>query len=177
MIEYLSGHEPDFWEPNPGVQAHRFALGNVSQAKVGKLPLIAICMNPSNATDAQADRTVNRLIEARVEHGYSGWIMLNLYPQRAANARDLTAFNQALSDENCAAIERVIRLYGVDEVLGAWGGLKYPVLRTAKREVMALLGRLKVRVFTWDPLTGKEPRHPNPRGERLAMLGPKIYLS
>lgn len=177
MIKYLSGHEPDFWEPNPGAQAHRFALGNVSRATANKPPLIAICMNPSNATDAQADGTVNRLIEASMDHDYGGWIMLNLYPQRAPNARDLTAFDQALSDENCAAIERVIRHYGVDEVLGAWGGLKYPVLRTAKLEVRALLARLNVRLFTWDPFTGNEPRHPNPRGVRLAMLGPKLYLS
>ena len=56
MIEYLTGHQPDFWEPDPGVQSHRFALGSAFSASAGAPPLIAIGMNPSHAAETQATR-------------------------------------------------------------------------------------------------------------------------
>ncbi|WP_051191591.1 DUF1643 domain-containing protein [Microbacterium luticocti] len=178
MIEYLFGHEPDFWEPNPGVPTHRFALGSASRASTGAPPLIAIGMNPSHAAETQADRTVNRLIEASVRHGYSGWIMLNLYPERSPKPSQLSPFDPVLSAQNCAAIEQVIRRHGAAEVLGAWGDMPHKTLKRAKRDVQALLDRMDVRVFTWDPLTKQgNPRHPSPPGRPLPMLGPKVYLS
>ncbi|GHD51705.1 DUF1643 domain-containing protein [Mycetocola manganoxydans] len=177
MIEYPPGHDPDFWEPDPGVQSHRFALGNTSRSSAGAPPLIAIGMNPSHAREAQADRTVNRLIEASVRHGYAGWVMLNLYPERSPKPSQLSAFDAALSALNCAAIEQVLLRYGATEVLGAWGNMPHRTLKRAKTDVVALLDQMGVRLFTWDPLTNKgNPRHPSPPGRPLAMLGPKQYL-
>lgn len=178
VIEYLSGHEPDFWEPDPGVISHRFALGNASKSSAGAPPLIAIGMNPSHAAEMQADRTVNRLIEASVRHGYSGWVMLNLYPERSPKPSALSRFDAALSAQNCAAIEQVLVEHGATEVFGAWGNMPHKTLKRAKLDVQALLDRLGVRVFTWDPLTKQgNPRHPSPPGRALPMLGPKIYVS
>lgn len=178
MIKYLSGYEPDFWEPDPGVPTHRFALGSASKATTVAPPLIAIGMNPSHAAETQADKTVNRLIEASVRHGYSGWVMLNLYPERSPKPRALSAYDAGLSAQNCAAIEQVLLRYGASEVLGAWGNMPHRTLKRAKLDVQALLDRMGVRVFTWDPLTKQgSPRHPSPPGRSLPMLGPKIYLS
>lgn len=178
MIAYQSGQEPDFWEPDPGVPAHRFALGNVSRASAGAPPLIAIGMNPSHAAETQADRTVNRLIEASLHHGYAGWIMLNLYPERSPKPSKLNDFDAALSALNCAAIEQVLLRYGATEVLGAWGNMPHRTLKRAKTDVQALLDRMGVRVFTWDLLTNEDnPRHPSPPGRPLPMLGPKRYLA
>lgn len=178
MIEYLAGHEPDFWEPDPGVLSHRFALGSASKASSGAPPLIAIGMNPSHAAEGNADRTVNRLIEASRRHGYAGWVMLNLYPERSPKPRELSAYDPMLSAMNCAAIERVLLRHGATEVLGAWGNMPHATLRRAKVDVQALLDRMGVRVFSWDPPTKQgNPRHPSPPGRQLAMLGPKRYLS
>lgn len=178
VIDYLSGHEPDFWEPDPGVSSHRFTLGSTSKASPGAPPLIAIGMNPSHAAETQADRTVNRIIEASVRHGYSGWVMLNLYPERSPKPSALSAYDPALSAMNCAAIEQVLQQHGVTEVLGAWGNTPHKTLKRAKLDVQALLGRMGVRVFTWDPLTNEgNPRHPSPPGRPLPMLGPKQYVS
>ena len=104
MIEYPTGHEPDFWEPDPGVQSHRFALGSTSGSSAGGPPLIAIGMNPSHAAEAQADKTVKRLIEASVHHGYAGWVILNLYPERSPKPSRLSAFDASLSAMNCATV-------------------------------------------------------------------------
>ncbi|MCA1307987.1 DUF1643 domain-containing protein [Microbacterium esteraromaticum] len=141
-------------------------------------PLIAIGMNPSHAAETQADRTVNRLIEASVRHGYAGWLMLNLYPERSPKPKDLTDYDPALSALNCAAIEQVLLRHSATEVLGAWGNMPHRTLKRAKLDVQALLDRMGVRVFTWDPLTKQgNPRHPSPPGRPLPMLGPKIYVS
>ncbi|WP_448655900.1 DUF1643 domain-containing protein [Microbacterium lacticum] len=177
MIAYPSGYEPDFWEPDPGVQSHRFALGSASRASAGAPPLIAIGMNPSHAAENQADRTVNRLVEASVHHGYSGWVMLNLYPERSPKPSRLSAYDPALSALNCAAIQRVLVRHSATEVLGAWGNMPHRTLRRAKLDVQTLLDQMGVRVFTWDPLTEEgNPRHPSPPGRPLPMLGPKRYV-
>jgi hypothetical protein len=178
VIEYPSGQNPTFWDPIPGERTHRFALGNTSNVTPANPPLIALCMNPSHADETSSDRTVNRLIAASQEHGYPGWIMLNVYPQRSSKPSALSAFNPELAAANCAAIERVLTKYGATEVLGAWGDLKHEALVTGKAEVLATLARLHVRVFSLDRLTKRRnPRHPNPQGAHLPMEGPKIYLS
>ncbi|MBD9699559.1 DUF1643 domain-containing protein [Flavimobilis sp. GY10621] len=177
MTKYLPGQEPDFWKPEPAESTFRFALGNVSKASTGAPPLIAIGMNPSHAAEAQSDRTVNRLIEASVFHGYAGWIMLNLYPERSPNPSRLSAYDAGLAALNCAVIEQVLLRYGATEVLGAWGNMPHRTLKRAKLAVQALLDLMGVKVFTWDPLTKRgNPRHPSPPGRPLLMLGPKVYM-
>ncbi|THE07810.1 DUF1643 domain-containing protein [Microbacterium oleivorans] len=177
MIAYPPGHEPDFWSPDPEERTHRFALGNTSRASADDPPLIAICMNPSYADHSEADKTVNRLIQASLDNAHPGWVMLNLYPERATDASKLLDYDPVRSTANCEAIERVLSQYEVTEVLVAWGGLKHPTLRLAKRDVLDTLDRLAVKPFTFDGLTtGGDPFHPTPRGPALLMKGAKRYL-
>jgi Uncharacterized protein conserved in bacteria len=177
MTDYPTGQTPTFWDPYPSVATHRFALGRTTQASRANPPLAVIGMNPSHANEHSSDKTVNRIIEASVDLGYKGWIMLNLYPERATSRRDLSAFDPALSRANCAAIEQVLTACGVSEVLGAWGNPN-STIRRAKDDVRSTLTRLGVRVFYLDDLTdANEPRHPAPRTGRLPMTGPKRYLT
>ncbi|MWB99437.1 DUF1643 domain-containing protein [Agromyces seonyuensis] len=113
----------------------------------------------------RADKTVNRLIQSSIDNRHPRWLMLNLYPERATNAADLSAYDPALSAANCAAIESVLTQYRVSEVLGAWGQLRHKTLRRVKKDVLDLLERLGVELFTLDGLTASnDPRHPMPRG-------------
>lgn len=177
-MQYLPGHEPTFWHPDPSERTHRFALGRAASSLPGSTPLVAVGMNPSHADEQVADKTVNRIIRASVEHGYSGWIMLNLYPERATNPKDLRPYDAKLSAANCGAIAEVLAEHRVTEVLGAWGGLAHAPIRRAKNDVLTQLAALGVRLFSWDPPTSAgEPRHPTPSTGPLAMLGPKRYLS
>jgi hypothetical protein len=150
----------------------------VAKVTASTQPLIVIGMNPSHAQESHADKTVNRIIQASERHGYTGWIMLNLYPERSPKPSGLLPFDPLLSAMNCAAIVQVLLLHGSVEVLGACGDMPHATLRRAKVDVEAMLDRMRVRVFTWDPLTNEgNPRHPSPPGRPLPMLGPKVYLS
>jgi len=177
MIAYPSGQEPDFWDPMPSEHGHRFALGNLSRASIATPPLIVIGMNPSRAREDRSDRTVNRIIAASEHHGYAGWLMLNLYPERSPKPSALGPFDQSLADANKQAIGNLLTQFAASEVLGAWGNLPHPTLRRAWQDVLSMLAVRGVRVFTFDPLTKSGyPRHPNPQGGYLEMVGPKSYL-
>lgn len=134
-------------------------------------------MNPSHAKSSAADKTVLRLIGASKQHGYSGWVMLNLYPERSPKPKSLLPYNPALSAANCTAIEQVLGDLNITEVLAGWGDMPHQTLRRAQPDILTMLDRVGVRAFTLDPLTVKgNPRHPSPPGRPLAMLGPKRYL-
>ncbi|MFV0433621.1 MAG: DUF1643 domain-containing protein [Leucobacter sp.] len=178
MKPYVPGNEPDFCDPDPGNDDYRFALGRIGACTPESPPLVVIGMNPSHARQTQSDDTVNHVIEvSKREH--SGWLMLNLYPERSPKPQELSPYDVDLSAANCDAIEQVLSQLGVAEVLGAWGDMgKSATLKRARPEVLALLDRMGVRAYTMDPLTGrKNPRHPHPPGRPLPMLGPKVFLS
>lgn len=178
VVLYPQGSKATFWKPEPPHEKHRFVLGDDTGWSPGHPPLIALCMNPSRASDLVSDKTINRLIKASIDNGYGGWVMLNLYPERATDPKCLNDYDASLSRDNCAEIEAVIAKYQVTEILGAWGGGLKPTIRAAKRDVLARLTALDVQVFTWDTLTDDgNPRHPTPRTGPLPMLGPKVYLA
>lgn len=103
--------------------------------------------------------------------------MLNLYPERSPKPSQLSRLDPALSALNCAAIEQVLLRHGATEVLRAWGNMPHATLKRAKVDVEAMLDRMRVRIFTLDPLTNEgNPRYPSPPGRPLPMLGPKLYL-
>lgn len=178
MIAYPAGQEPDFWEPNPADSSHRFALGRINECSADSPPFVVIGMNPSHARDTESDRTVNHVIDVSMRK-HSGWLMLNLYPERSPDPKLLGAYDARLSASNCEVIEHTLRLVGATEVLGAWGNMGgSKTLKAALPDVKALLNRKGVRIYTLDKLliTGNPP-HPYPRTGALPMLGPKIYLT
>jgi hypothetical protein len=177
MTTYPIGQEPDFWQPSPSVSTHRFALGRVAAATAADPPFIALCMNPSYADENVSDRTVNRIIEASEQFHRPGWLILNIYPERATRPDALHPYDAALSQENSRTIKQVVETFGVNEIFGAWGDLN-TVLARAKSDVRAALARQRVSVYYLDDLTARnQPRHPTPRGSKLAMAGPKRYLN
>lgn len=104
-------------------------------------PLVVLGMNPSYANEHTSDRTVNRAAAASVQLGYSGWAMLNLYPERATRPNCLGAFDSKLSDNNCRAIKRFFVANGVAEIFGAWGNPPNQTIRRAKLSVLSVVGR------------------------------------
>ena len=79
-------------------------------------------MNPSAANEEYSDRTINRIIGASQKLGYDGWIVSNVYPERATYASELDEFNLELATENV----RVIINFCLNMVLmrfGALGGI------------------------------------------------------
>lgn len=176
MRSYLAGHEPDFWLPNPPEADYRYALGRLGRIPASSNSLVVLGMNPSHASELKSDATVNNVVAASAKLGYTGWVMLNLYPERASSSANLRAFDQHVSDSNAAFIEQFLRAHGITEVLGAWGDLPNSTIRRAKPAVLQALASVGARIFYFGALTAKgEPRHLNPRGPKLDMTAPKHY--
>ena len=62
----------------------RYTLG-----KLGSKMLFFVGINPSTARPDDLDRTVARVENFAFNNGYDGWLMLNVYPQRATNPKDM----------------------------------------------------------------------------------------
>ncbi len=62
----------------------RYILG-----EQGRNPLVCIGVNPSTAEPNKLDPTLRSVKAWSKRLGYDGWIMLNLYPQRATNPNNL----------------------------------------------------------------------------------------
>jgi len=57
--------------------------------EVGENPIICFGINPSTANDIKDDPTILKIRKIASENNCDGWIMLNLYPQRAINPNDM----------------------------------------------------------------------------------------
>ena len=177
MISYPTGQAANFCDPELGNDDYRFALGEIEGHAPGSPPVVVIGMNPSHARETESEKTVNHVIDVSARK-HSGWLVLNLYPERSPKPKALKPYDAGLSAANCEAIEQVLSLEGATEVLGAWGNMGgSTTLKRALPDVLAVLDRLGVRIYTLDALlkTGN-PRHPYPRRGPLPMLGPKKYL-
>lgn len=176
-VAYPPALAPNVWDPSPALPDHRFALGHLATTPSLSGPLFVLGMNPSHANDRTSDTTVNRVIEASILLGYSGWLMLNLYPERASSPVNLRSFDQKLSDENCSTIKGFIEAYKVREIFGAWGNPPNATIRKARPAVLQAVATTGARIFYFGNLTAKrEPRHLNPRRGKLDLSAPKRYL-
>lgn len=159
---YPKGQEPDFCNPSR-YESYRYAIG-----KKGKNMLFTVCMNPSAASDEISDKTVNRIINASIQLGYDGWVVLNTYPERATNSAHLDEYNKDLAEMNLAVIREYIAKNEIKEVWGAWGNLNRKALKEGRNSILALFKELDVKVFHFaEPTKNGEPRHPTPRGKQL----------
>jgi hypothetical protein len=123
-------------------------------------------MNPSAARDEYSDRTVNKVIKLAYQNGYDGWIMLNIYPQRATNAAIhlSTNVNNRLNFNNLEIIKKYITENKIKEIWGAWGDIdaKRPWLTTVKTQIVQMVQSLGCRIFYFGALTKKYHNPPHP---------------
>jgi len=149
-MQWLYTHTPD--------NSARYILGTV-----GERPLICFGINPSTAEPNKLDPTVN-LVRLQAEaQGYDSFIMLNVYPQRATNPKDLhKTYCPTLQTENERQIAALID--GNDHTLwAAWGGLinKRPYLIPLVQNIIALP---ELQNCNWvsrgQPTKDGHPHHP-----------------
>lgn len=97
----------------------RYVLG-----EHGDNPLVCIGVNPSTATPDKLDPTLRQVRNRAKQLGYDGWIMLNLYPQRATNPDDLhERMKPDLHCMNWNHIHDIACEHNVKNVWCAWGTL------------------------------------------------------
>lgn len=164
-VKYPKGYEPDYIEPRD-YSAYRYIIGKCKNVKD---PLVAICMNPSAASDEKSDRTVNRIIKISRILSKDGWVVLNTYPERATKAKNIESFCDEISQNNLKAIRNYLYNNNVKEVWGAWGndnGIK--ALEKGKNQLIEMLNDMGIKIYYWGSLTlNGNPRHPLQRNEKL----------
>lgn len=107
----------------------------------GENPLVSFGVNPSTAVPGNLDPTVASVARFAEAHGYDGWLMFNLYPQRATNPNQMhKRFDKKLHQKNLDAIEKLIKGEPVD-IWCAWGTLieKRPYLSRCLEDIYEIL--------------------------------------
>ena len=124
---------PDFYTE------YRYILG-----EKGKNPLICIGINPSTAAPDDLDNTLKSVARIAGNNGYSGWMMFNVYAQRATDPDDMDhIFNSGLHRENMKAFEYILSNVepGVrPAVWAAWGTVieKRPYLPSCVKDMITI---------------------------------------
>ena len=97
---------------------YRFALGEFGQRN-----LICVGLNPSIADSEEYDPTMKRVKKWAEILGYDGYVMVNLYPQRATDPSkmdDSSECNKQAADTNLKYISKLFGM-GHFDVWAAWG--------------------------------------------------------
>ena len=114
----------------------RFILG-----QSGANPIICFGINPSTANDIKDDPTILKIKKIASENDCDGWIMLNLYPQRATNPNDMhIKADNDLNIKNHEVIRSVFNIYPNALTLASWGNAieKRKYLKDCLKEILAI---------------------------------------
>jgi hypothetical protein len=97
----------------------RFLLGLKVQN-----PLICIGINPSTASPEKLDNTLKSVNRFALSNGFDGWIMLNLYPQRATMPDNIhVEIDLSIHQRNMEAIDNLLSRFKNATIWAAWGTL------------------------------------------------------
>ncbi len=103
----------------PKYEEYRFILGTR-----GKNPLICIGINPSTAIPGALDNTLKSVERIAAFNGFDGFIMFNLYAQRATDPDHMEKeFNRYMHEQNMEAFRYVLAHSGAPSVWAAWGAI------------------------------------------------------
>ncbi|WKV11231.1 DUF1643 domain-containing protein [Marivirga harenae] len=137
---------------------YRYSLG-----KKGKKTLICIGVNPSQAKPEQYDGTVSSVERIALNNQFDSWIMLNLYPQRSADAKLLHhKIEKKYHEQNLEIIESYLE---EDEVFiwAAWGNLidSRPFLKHCLSDIFNMSQFYDCQwLSAGEHLKAGHPRHP-----------------
>lgn len=140
----------------------RYVLG-----QKGKRNLLAICVNPSTATDKLPDATMKRLEGFARINGFDGFAMINLYPQRSTNPDYLDKdFDVVRHNRNLEEIGNVIEELQCNTILAAWGTTiaRRQYLIECLKDIYKLLSSYPFEWVCIDLTKYGHPRHPSRAG-------------
>ena len=155
--------EDDYWWQAHALysndEKYRYALAKIWNPE--KVPLCALMLNPSTATELVLDPTVQR-IQSRArgfsggEPFYGGFLILNAFALRSTDPRALYAHRDPIGRENDRVIDTLAPLAGV--VLCGWGNHGEHLDRGLL--VRERLKNLGITPYTLGLTKTKQPTHP-----------------
>lgn len=146
-----------YYEPHTYLP-YRYVLG-----KPGPRPLVCIGINPSTAQPGALDPTLKSVERLANYNGYQGWIMFNVYPQRATDPNGMDNIpDLSLHSENLRWLQAVLR-QTQPTMWAAWGTLieKRDYLPDLMRDMVALTDEKNIPWVTMGRRSKKgHPHHP-----------------
>ncbi len=145
---------------------HDEPLTRYSLGQEGENPLICFGVNPSTAKPNDLDPTVASVARFARDHGYDGWLMFNLYPQRATNPDKMHKhFQKKIHQKNVEVIKEQIESLNTEEVdvWCAWGTLieKRSYLSRCLQDIYDVLGQNNCSFFKRGRVSkAGHPHHP-----------------
>ncbi len=136
----------------------RYTLG-----KLGKRMLFFVGINPSTARPDDLDRTVTRVENFALSNGYDGWLMLNVYPQRATNPKDMHMdVNTEMHNENIEQIKHIVTEQTHFDVCAAWGTEieRRSYLSDCLKDIVEAIGYDRNWLYLHELTKHHHPRHP-----------------
>jgi len=143
---------------NNSNNSSRYILG-----QIGIRNLVCIGINPSTATPTNLDRTLLKVRKIAKNKCYDGWVMLNVYPQRATDPNNIHQVKDTIIHyQNLEEISHFINEISNADICAVWGELidKRPFLKECLSDLVQIIGSSK-QWFHLSDLTKKgHPRHP-----------------
>ncbi|MEO0340133.1 MAG: DUF1643 domain-containing protein [Bacteroidota bacterium] len=91
-------------------------------ATEGERPLLVIGLNPSKADDQSSDQTFSKVLGFAERAGFDGIMMMNLYPQRATQPKQLhKRRNSQFHQNNLNHLHKILVQNRDIQILAAWG--------------------------------------------------------
>lgn len=160
--EYHGDYDAGKWMyVPPEYTEYRYILGTRCEN-----PLICIGINPSTASPLKLDRTLESVARIAGERGYPGWVMFNVYAQRATRPDDMDIhMNPDLHRENMRAFEYILSLCTErpPSIWAAWGTIinKRLYLKDCLRDMIELGESYGAQwLFADKLLKAGHPHHP-----------------
>lgn len=142
---------------------HDEPLTRYSLGQQGENPLVCFGVNPSTAKPNDLDPTVASVARFARDHGYDGWLMFNLYPQRATNPDKMHKhFQKKIHQKNVDVIEDLTKGLSAD-IWCAWGTLieKRPYLSRCLKDIFEVLSDNNCTYFKRGRISkAGHPHHP-----------------
>ncbi|MHB8619230.1 MAG: DUF1643 domain-containing protein [Chloroflexota bacterium] len=145
---------PCLFPDDTGHRPYRYTLERIWQPVLPRIAIIAC--NPSKATDARGDRTVDKLTRMARRHGYGSLLIMNAFALRSTDPRALRAPGiDPVGPENDHAI--LMGVATADLVVAAWG--VHARLGGREAALLDLLSGIDLFCFALTP-TSQCPQHP-----------------
>ncbi|MFP8489480.1 DUF1643 domain-containing protein [Gracilimonas sp. Q87] len=151
------------FENREWIYHHDEPLTRYSLGQIGDNPLVCFGVNPSTAKPNDLDPTVASVARFARDHGYDGWLMFNLYPQRATDPDKMHKhFQLKIHKKNVEVIAELTKGISAD-IWCAWGTLieKRPYLSRCLSDIYRVLNDNNCTYFKRGRISkAGHPHHP-----------------